>query len=71
MPEEINFKRCINMLEKYIQVGDWKTAEEVYQSAAEARPNNPYLRAYAERINEESGEMLIPIGRTIIDAALR
>jgi len=69
MFEDANFKLNIKMLEKYIQLGDWKSAVEVYQSAAEARPSNPYLRAFAERINEESGEILIPIRGTIIDAA--
>ena len=69
MSEDIDFKRCINMLEKHIQVGDWKSAVEMYQHAVESRPDNPYLRAYAERINIESGEVLIPIRSTIVDAA--
>ena len=69
MFEDTDFKQDIKTLEKHIQAGDWKSAAKVYQIAAEARPDNPYLRAYAERINEESGEMLIPIRRTIVDAA--
>jgi len=66
---DTDFKINVKMLEEYIQAGDWKSAVEVYQCAVEARPNNPYLRAYAERINKESGEVLIPMGGTIVDAA--
>ena len=64
MFEEANFRLGIKMLEKHIRGGDWKSAVDFYHSAVITRPNNPYLRAYAERINEESGQDLIPIRRT-------
>lgn len=67
MLEDTNFKLHIKMLEKHIQIGDWESAVEFYQNAAEAKPNNPYLRAFAERINEGAGRILIPIRGAIVD----
>lgn len=58
------FKLNVKMLEEHIRRGDWKAAVSFYHSAVKTRPDNPYLRAFAERINEGSEENLIPLTQT-------
>lgn len=46
----------IKKLEAHIHNRNWEEARSALENAKQLQPNNPYLRAFAERIEIESAQ---------------